>query len=293
MKKVFLVIFVLFLVKSSYSFQVFIYPSNQIFRKGETIGIAIFDDETNKVLGISVEDKVFPKLYEVSSGVYYSLVPLPHTVLTDFSLYIVTFNGSFSNTFSIPFTVNIDPLSYAKRKPKVIKNFEIKNDFSFKTNKFNRFIDEDFSTTLSYFVKPVEGKIKDGYGVNRSRGGIISGRIHLGIDIPKNRGEKVFSVFNGLVVATSRDRRAGNYVVVYHGFGLSSVYMHLSKILVSKGQIVSTNDVIGLVGSTGRSTGPHLHLGISIDGIYVDPISFFERNYSFNSIVSNGIRFEF
>ncbi|MGC8767197.1 MAG: M23 family metallopeptidase [Brevinematia bacterium] len=293
MRKLLVILFLFLSINFSNAISIFIYPSNQIFKKGETIGLIIFEDETNKVQSISIEDKIFPKMYEVSNGVYYSLLPIPHTVLTNFYLKILTFSGNFSNTIQIPFEVNIDPLLYAKRKPKVIKSFEVSNDFSFKTNKFNKFFDEDFTNVISVFIKPVEGEIKDGYGVNRSRGGIVYGRIHLGIDIPKNRGEKVFSTFNGIVVESSRDRKAGKYVVVYHGFGLSSVYMHLSEILVKKGQIVNTNDIIGLVGSTGRSTGPHLHFGISIDGIYVDPTSFFERDYSFNSIISNGVRFEF
>ena len=66
----------------------------------------------------------------------------------------------------------------------------------------------------------------------------------------------------------------GNYVLIDHGGGVYTVYMHSSKLLVSSGQSVSRGEQIALVGTTGMSTGPHLHFGVKINGKYVNPLSY-------------------
>ena len=289
-------------VFASRSIQVYLYPSNVILKKGEVIGVVVRGDF--ELESVSLEDKLYFSPYKIGEGTFYSLVPIPHTVLTNFNLGLRLTDGEeFYTNLVIPIEVVVDPISYAKRKPKVIKDIVVSNSFVVKTNRFSfygdlfsEFVGNKFITT---FCSPfpnsedIISEIKDGYGVNRSRGGIISGRIHLGVDIPKAWGTKVFSVFDGIVISTGKDRRAGKFVAVYHGYGISSVYMHLSKILVRKGQYITTNDIIGLVGSTGRSTGAHLHFGVSINGIYVDPVSFFKNDYSPFSIISNGLVYEF
>lgn len=285
-----------------YEAKVFLYPSNVILKKGEVIGVIVESDLTLE--NISLEGNISFKPYKIGENTFYSLVPVPHTVLTDFNLvFSFSSNESFSTNLVVPISVIIDPVFYAKRKPKVIKELVVTNSFVVKTNKFSFYGDlfADLVTDrfITSFSSPfpdsqnILSEIKDGYGVNRSRGGIIQGRIHLGVDIPKFWGTKIYSVFDGIVISKGRDRRAGNFVAVYHGYGVSSVYMHLSKILVDRLQYVTTNDVLGLVGATGRATGAHLHLGISINGIYVDPVSFFENNYSPSNIVSNGVSYTF
>lgn len=269
---------------------IYIYPTNYIEKKGETIGIIFEETKEFEMTSLSIENKIFYPFYRLESNIVYSLIGIPHTILTDFNLVVGVTNretGDLIN-FEIPFYVNINPLTYAKRKPREIREIKVENSFDFKTTKF-RFLPE-YKEDISFFIRPAEGQVKDGYGVNRSRGGILQGRIHLGIDILREWGAKVKPTHSGVVILTSRDRKAGNYIVIYHGYGICSLYMHLSKILVKKGQIVTTNDTIGLVGSTGRSTGPHLHFGISVNNIHVDPISFLERDYSPLNIISNGLK---
>ena len=67
---------------------------------------------------------------------------------------------------------------------------------------------------------------------------------------------------------------AGNYIMISHGNGVYTVYMHCSRLLVSVGQSVNQGDVIALVGSTGVSTGPHLHFGVNVNGSYVNPMNY-------------------
>ena len=97
---------------------------------------------------------------------------------------------------------------------------------------------------------------------------------HKGIDIGASAGADIIAAADGTVTAASYSSAAGNYVMVDHGGGLYTVYMHASSLLVSPGQTVSAGDVIAKVGSTGISTGSHLHFGVSLNGSYVSPWSY-------------------
>lgn len=97
---------------------------------------------------------------------------------------------------------------------------------------------------------------------------------HKGIDIGASTGTKIIAAASGTVVTATYSVSAGNYIMISHGGGLYTVYMHCSKLLVSVGQTVSRGDNIALVGSTGYSTGPHLHFGVNVSGEYVDPLKY-------------------
>lgn len=113
-------------------------------------------------------------------------------------------------------------------------------------------------------------KINSDFGMRRYRW-------HHGTDLKLNVGDPVRSVFDGIVRITSYDRYGyGHYVVVRHRNGLETLYGHLSKKEVKVGQEVSAGDIIGLGGSTGRSTGPHLHFEIRYQGLSINPIEIFD-----------------
>lgn len=95
---------------------------------------------------------------------------------------------------------------------------------------------------------------------------------HSGSDFSVGVGNPVLAVADGKVVLTGDHFFAGNSVYLYHGDGLVSVYFHLSEIAVEEGQEVSKGDTVAKVGETGRTTGPHLHLGFSWKGAWVDPV---------------------
>lgn len=94
---------------------------------------------------------------------------------------------------------------------------------------------------------------------------------HKGIDIGAPTGSNIVAAAGGTVTISTYSYSAGNYVMINHGGGVSTVYMHCSKLLVSVGDTVKKGDVIAKVGSTGYSTGPHLHFGIRQNGTYVNP----------------------
>ena len=117
---------------------------------------------------------------------------------------------------------------------------------------------------------PEEGTITEYYGM---RVHPITGAwvLHQGLDIGVAEGTPIFAVRAGTVTAATYNDSAGNYVTIDHADGFRSIYMHMAAYIVSAGQEVAAGQVIGHVGSTGESTGPHLHIGISYNGVYLDP----------------------
>jgi murein DD-endopeptidase MepM/ murein hydrolase activator NlpD len=105
----------------------------------------------------------------------------------------------------------------------------------------------------------------------------ISGayKMHNGIDIPGASGTPIYATRSGYVsVAAYQAGGAGNYVSLNHGDGFGSIYMHMTHYIVSVGQYVSAGQVIGYMGTTGGSTGVHLHFGIFYNGTYVNPCNY-------------------
>lgn len=100
-------------------------------------------------------------------------------------------------------------------------------------------------------------------------------RMHYGVDIVAEKGTDVYATGKGIVLQAGYNGGFGKSVKIDHGYGYVSVYAHLSKITVKKGQEVKHGDLIGLVGNTGLSTGPHLHYEVRINNKQVDPSIFY------------------
>lgn len=99
-------------------------------------------------------------------------------------------------------------------------------------------------------------------------------RMHNGVDLACAQGTQIYASRSGQVTTATYGKDAGYYVSINHGDGFASVYMHMTHYIVSAGEYVSQGQVIGYVGSTGASTGPHLHFGISKNGTYVNPMNY-------------------
>jgi len=100
---------------------------------------------------------------------------------------------------------------------------------------------------------------------------------HNGVDLAAPAGSDILAAYDGEVVAASYTSAMGNYVMIDHGGGLYTIYMHASKLNVSEGQEVKRGDVIAFVGTTGRSTGNHLHFSVRVNGEYVTPWNYITR----------------
>jgi murein DD-endopeptidase MepM/ murein hydrolase activator NlpD len=117
---------------------------------------------------------------------------------------------------------------------------------------------------------PSYTRISDNYGM-RIHPTLGVQKMHNGIDLAAPGGSAILAAYKGTVVAAAYEGSMGNYVMINHGGGLYTVYMHCSALYVSKGQDVSAGTKIAAVGSTGRSTGNHLHFGVRLNGAYVSP----------------------
>jgi murein DD-endopeptidase MepM/ murein hydrolase activator NlpD len=123
-------------------------------------------------------------------------------------------------------------------------------------------------------IWPVVGNLRSGVGVRSNPFGGSSLEYHKGQDISAPTGTPVYATADGVVVIARWVRGYGNGIYIDHGNGISTRYGHLSRIDVTEGQIVKRGEHLGLVGSTGRSTGPHLHYEVRINGQPTSPLPY-------------------
>lgn len=122
-------------------------------------------------------------------------------------------------------------------------------------------------------------KLASGFGM-RLHPILKIGKMHAGIDFSADRGTPIYATGNGTVKQAGSMGGYGNAVLISHGYGYETLYAHMSKVNVRQGQRVQRGDVIGYVGSTGLSTGAHLHYEVHKNGEKVDPINFFYQDIS-------------
>lgn len=130
------------------------------------------------------------------------------------------------------------------------------------------------------YFHPFNGPMTSGFGWRDSAQ-------HNGVDIDLNKGDKVCAAFDGMVRIAKRVGGFGNVVIVRHYNGLETVYAHLSKLKVKPGQVIIAGQVVGLGGSTGHSTGSHLHFEVRFKGVPINPkylISFKEQKLLYEEI---------
>ena len=135
-----------------------------------------------------------------------------------------------------------------------------------------RQLDTKTQNFLNGFQWPILGRISGVYGSQR----VLNGKPrspHNGVDIAAPKGSTVLATAKGTIALVHQDMfYSGKTVMIDHGHGLSSIYIHMSEILVKQGQLVTKGEAIGAVGMTGRATGPHLHWGISLFRTHLDPM---------------------
>jgi murein DD-endopeptidase MepM/ murein hydrolase activator NlpD len=121
--------------------------------------------------------------------------------------------------------------------------------------------------------RPVNGPIGSGFGF---RSDPFTGRaaLHTGLDFPTETGTPIMAAAGGVVRSTDFHPAYGNLLEIDHGNGLVTRYAHTSKILVNAGDLVKRGQVVAAVGTTGRSTGPHLHFEVMVEGVQQDPVKF-------------------
>jgi len=202
---------------------------------------------------------------------------------------IATFNSDNGSNISVPITRSLDRTSI-----QAISSFandddedaEIDIEEIKKQDELSELIStmKDTSSTLITEIEnqieyldclpdniPLEGRISSAFGYRRHP---ITGlrSFHYGIDITGNRGDSVHAAGTGIVTFANWSGGFGKVVIISHGYGYDTVYAHNNAILVEVGDIVEKDDVISQVGTTGTSTGPHLHFEIHYDDEQIDPV---------------------
>jgi murein DD-endopeptidase MepM/ murein hydrolase activator NlpD len=158
------------------------------------------------------------------------------------------------------------PQKYVQPDPETLKRIEV--DKQLKKVAF------DHQTTTAEwsgdFRPPIDTTVSEGFGTRRTFNGKLAS-IHRGLDYHAAPGTPVRAANSGEVVLAHELFYEGNCVVVDHGLGFMTIYMHLSQLKVSEGQHVEKGQEVGLSGATGRATGPHLHVAARWQGAYLDP----------------------
>ncbi|WP_096911217.1 MULTISPECIES: M23 family metallopeptidase [Acinetobacter] len=178
-----------------------------------------------------------------------------------------------------PIQVEIKPYAYAEQRLNV-KNQDYVSPNQEQLDRYAREAKEQNDIYSSFtpsawtqfpnFIRPTAGKFSNSFGRKRFFNGEERAP-HSGLDIPAPVRQTVIAPANGVVIATGNYFFNGNTVLIDHGQGLVSMFCHLSKINVQKGQQIRQGETLGFVGKTGRVTGPHLHWGMSLNNARVDP----------------------
>ncbi len=178
---------------------------------------------------------------------------------------------SYSDTDSLALKAEIESM---------IQNLEMRARETMRIQEtFSQTFGEDHSKLKSHpSIKPLQGgRVSDLFGKRRDPF-LRRTRHHGGVDIAAPRGTEVYAPADGVVVYVQQkytlNRGYGRFVRIDHGNGIVTLYGHLQKVLVKRGQKVKRWDIIGLVGDTGRATGPHLHYEVRQNGRRIDPMAY-------------------
>ena len=139
------------------------------------------------------------------------------------------------------------------------------------------------------YIMPSQGRYSSFFGSFRGYTRDYA-RYHQGFDIANTNGTPIIAANNGIVRVSRELFVRGNCVVIDHGEGVYSSYFHMSKLIAKEGQYVKKGEIIGLVGSTGMSTGPHCHWEMRAGNMTFDPLSILEKPTSFNTKVLTQIK---
>lgn len=205
---------------------------------------------------------------------YYLLFGIPRDI--DLSTKkIILKNGD--NDYVI--TLNLKEKYFGKQNISISKKFTEPND-----TVIDRIIKEKNILNLARnkwtsnnvdtnFILPVIGQISGVFGTNRFYNN-KRGNYHNGVDFAASTGTNIVAPSSGKVLLTGDFFYNGKFVYMGHGMNLKSIFIHMDSVKVSKGDYVNKGDVIGHVGNTGKSAGPHLHWSVTLNSVYVDPMIF-------------------
>ena len=215
--------------------------------------------------------------YDATSKTWYGVAGV--SLETHPGIYDLELKGTTSRGSEVSFSkrITIRPAKYPSIAVSVAKQFtepsaeQLERIHQDKTVKQDVFSHTDAEREWSgKFRPPVDAPVSDVFGTRRTFNGKVQS-MHQGLDYAVPKGTPVSAVNAGTVLLASPLYFEGNCVVLDHGQGLLTLYLHLSEIKVKPGERVERGQEIGLSGGTGRATGPHLHLAVRWEGVYLNP----------------------
>jgi murein DD-endopeptidase MepM/ murein hydrolase activator NlpD len=232
---------------------------------GETLRITCPAEFTSAKLG-----ERSAKLYLQANGKSFGLLPIsvkdaPGT----FSLLISHAGDGAPQDLPVVIRKTIFPSQNVKLTPEIEGLHSTPEEMALLTS-----FREAISETRSWadpLAPPVSGCMTSPFGVKRLHNGKPTGEYHGGVDQRTPEGESIRAVAAGTITFAKQFNVLGNAVGIDHGQGFESMYLHMSRLVVAPGAAVQRGDILGYAGSTGRSTGPHLHWVLYVNGVNVNP----------------------
>jgi murein DD-endopeptidase MepM/ murein hydrolase activator NlpD len=250
---------------------------NKTPKQGDAVWIKIKSSKKIESGTIMLNKKKF-KLFQKSNGSmnYLSCIGISRFATPSKATLGFRFIFSDGSQYTTQLPITIAAANFKQEhitlKP---KKYKISQDKTSRKNE-NRLIEQKFSTVTpakkfhNEFLWPLAGRISSKFGTQRVYNN-TPGWSHSGTDISAKEGTPIQASQSGTIVLSKSLNVHGNTVMINHGWGIVSIYNHLHQLNVKLNDKVTKGDIIGTVGSTGIATGPHLHFGISIQSIRVDP----------------------
>ncbi|MEI7641046.1 MAG: M23 family metallopeptidase [bacterium] len=278
-KKIIIVIVCFFMAQVSFAFYILL--DTNVVKEGGIIRAKIGNPKPFSAAEMHLRGKTYPVFYtgydpSQKDYLYTALVPISFDIIGKKTLLIKYAMGDDEKEATE--IIKVIPLAARASK---INTGQINKDFTAALHSESKLISkmEEKITSVKFkipFIKPVQGRTSTDFGAARVYDDGKARWRHKGIDIAAPQGTTIVATSDGEVVAVYSTKTHGKIIVINHGAGVYSNYYHLSQTFVKMGSQVKKNQAIGAVGSTGLSTGPHLHWQINVFGIPVNPASFME-----------------
>lgn len=284
LKKIIFLLLLLVSASNSIAFNVLLETST--VREGSLIRLTISSSEKLKAANLFFMEKRYPAFFKEYNlrdreYIYYGYAPVPLDTKGVKTLTVKVSAGGAAEIMEKKHRIKILPLSAessvvntgGQMNKQTLSNLRSENVMISKL--------QDKITAVKYktpFIMPVDGQITSTYAKSRVYDSGEAGWRHKGIDIAAKTGTPVRAGANGRVAVAASTKAHGYTVIIDHGGGVYSLYFHNSKLYVKTGARVSAGDIIAAVGSTGISTGPHLHWQINVFKVPVNPKEFISIN---------------
>lgn len=238
--------------------------------QGEVITFYVRNEDNQ---ALDVTSNLNHKVHKfVEDGV--SVILIPTSYMTEIGSYQVGITGeTIQQQYTIQVTETVFPEQRLYVEESITSGTVDSNDANTEYNLAAQKAKEVFEPQQYWsepFLQPVEGEVTAEYGMTRYVNDVPSTR-HAAVDFAAAENTPVAASNSGRVVLAEFLQLTGNTVVMEHGYGIKTWYFHMNELLVAEGDQIQRGDAIGLVGSTGFSTGPHLHFAVTVNNIYVSP----------------------